>query len=71
VGGGSFAILVQTCGLKEPAFVCSLRRLTGLVAENPFGRYNNPAIRERCISFFDVRVGRGVTIPLESERRNC
>lgn len=64
-------ILTRACGLDEPAFVCSLRRLANFVAEDPFGEFKDPTIQERCISFFEPATGRKASPALESESGNC
>jgi uncharacterized protein (DUF1697 family) len=64
-------ILSQVCGLKEPVFVQSFGRLAQLVAEDPFVKFTDPGIAERCISFFEPKATAKLELPLESVRKDC
>jgi uncharacterized protein (DUF1697 family) len=64
-------ILRQVCGCQEPVFVCSFGHLAQLVAEDPFAQYTDPAISERCMSFFEPEAATNIQLPLESARKDC
>jgi uncharacterized protein (DUF1697 family) len=57
--------------MNEPVFVCSFQHLVELVAEDPFSDFKDSTSIGQTISFFKPELGRMVTAPIESERKDC
>lgn len=65
------AILRQSCGLAEPAFVYTFDHLASQVAENPFREFENKAKIERSVAFFASIPGEDLPASLESPKKDC
>ncbi len=66
------AVLLRAeCGLTEPLFVRSLRRLVALAAEDPFAGLDDAPDTRRMFTVFDPAGAPRITVPLESARRDC
>ena len=57
-------LLVQQCGLKEPAFLRSVKELAQHVASDPFAQVKPGSVYACCISFLPD----GCTVPAEVPR---
>jgi hypothetical protein len=45
--------------------------LAALVAKDPFAEFNDLAIAEHAITFFEYKAGAVIQAPIESERKDC
>jgi len=63
-----------SCGLVEPAFLRSLRQLSGLAQEQPFAEVDEQQVYACCITFLHPKAKAKLdtgTLPIESARGDC
>jgi uncharacterized protein (DUF1697 family) len=62
------ALLADSCGLKEPAYIRSVAYLADLVTRDPFAAVAPGSVHECCVSFLPVDSSSALLLPLESKR---
>jgi uncharacterized protein (DUF1697 family) len=58
------------CGLKEPAYIRTIKYLTELVALEPFASIERASVHECCVSFLPPEGAALLTLPMESKRQD-